>query len=478
MRTPTNPNPPRRAEIEMIFLVDGQPVKFFIQKDLPDDLRGSLEETIKFEGGTVEAKVPIRGYVIILPGTPEADRLSATWQVEGRPYRYIVPYTWINACRKRGRILSQVFVENCHPVKFYLHKSIANLKTREDLAETIILHGGVLYASGEDATVTIASSQVEAFREMRKELQGSEDRFVENIKWLQTCIEQGLYYHSPNPVRNNGGRRPGDERTAFSDEDEAHLCNWIATVIPYKESGGRTGNKIYQELVSRANSPGYGWVERHTWQSWRERYKKNAARLDQHIAAIVNINQSNGVAVPEKAQFGYFKLTEGGNNPRRKRRKANDGGQPASGPSPISEADNGALGPNYGQESQESDWVIREGSNPAPNWARLSAPEDTAIDFRDQKRQKTGPATFRTFILTPSGQYSSEGEPSYSTGTEFAQDFGVQASLNPIEEEILGIANDLQFLPAEVHAYYDRTQDIVATRQRFERVRALMDTMP
>lgn len=29
-----------------------------------------------------------------------------------------------------------------------------------------------------------------------------------------------------------------------------NLCQWIATVIPYKESGGRTGNKIYQELCS------------------------------------------------------------------------------------------------------------------------------------------------------------------------------------------------------------------------------------
>lgn len=40
-------------------------------------------------------------------------------------------------------------------------------------------------------------------------------------------------------------------RTAFTEDDEANLCTWIAAVIPFKESGGRTGNKIYQELVSR-----------------------------------------------------------------------------------------------------------------------------------------------------------------------------------------------------------------------------------
>ncbi|THH03002.1 hypothetical protein EW145_g6613 [Phellinidium pouzarii] len=459
-----------------IYLVDGQPVKFFIQKDLPKELRGPIEETIKVEGGSIETKVPIRGYVIIQPGTPEAERLSILWQVEERPYRYFLPYTWVNACKERGRLLSQVFVEKACPVKFHIHKSIANMKTREELCETITLHGGNPHSAEENATVILASSQVEAFREMRKELQGSDVKFVENLKWLQTCIDQNLYYHSPNAVKNAGGRRPGDE-TAFSDEDEANLCNWIATVIPYKESGGRTGNKIYQELVSRATTPGYEWVERHTWQSWRERYKKNAARLDQHIAAIVHINQINGIAVPEKAQFGYFKLTDGKSVSRRKRRKYGGEQQPEQ-ELQFAEtftADNdGSAGPSFGQESQESEWTIREGSDPVPNWAKRPASEDVTLEG-SQKRTKIGPATFRTFVLTPADQ--NPGGTSYSTGTEFTRDFAVQ-NLDFFEPEILRISRDLQFVSTEVRAYYERTHDIVATRQRFERVRALMNTMP
>ena len=43
-------------------------------------------------------------------------------------------------------------------------------------------------------------------------------------------------------------------RTPFSEDDENNLCSWIAAVIPIKESGGRTGNKIYQELVSRVGN--------------------------------------------------------------------------------------------------------------------------------------------------------------------------------------------------------------------------------
>ena len=38
-------------------------------------------------------------------------------------------------------------------------------------------------------------------------------------------------------------------RTHFTEEDETNLCNWIALKIPFKETGGRTGNRLYQQLV-------------------------------------------------------------------------------------------------------------------------------------------------------------------------------------------------------------------------------------
>ena len=37
-------------------------------------------------------------------------------------------------------------------------------------------------------------------------------------------------------------------RTQFTEEDEERLCDWIAAKIPYKETGGRTGNRLYQQL--------------------------------------------------------------------------------------------------------------------------------------------------------------------------------------------------------------------------------------
>ena len=42
-------------------------------------------------------------------------------------------------------------------------------------------------------------------------------------------------------------------RTQFTEEDEEHLSTWIAAKIPYKETGGRTGNRLYQQLCEMAS---------------------------------------------------------------------------------------------------------------------------------------------------------------------------------------------------------------------------------
>ena len=119
----------------------------------------------------------------------------------------------------------------------------------------------------------------------------------------------------------------------FTEEDEEHLCSWIAAKIPYKETGGRTGNRLYQQLCDlvclfvyyffcvvltplQSADPEYAWVSRHTWQSWRERYKKNAARLDALIALIVDEKKP---VQGEKGQYGYVRQAE--EKPKRSRKK-------------------------------------------------------------------------------------------------------------------------------------------------------------
>ncbi len=70
----------------------------------------------------------------------------------------------------------------------------------------------------------------------------------------------------------------------------------------------------------QANDPEYSWVTRHTWQSWRERYKKNSQRLDTLIQAIV---EQKKPSLGEKGQYGYVRKPE--DKPKRSRKRKDDG---------------------------------------------------------------------------------------------------------------------------------------------------------
>lgn len=83
-------------------------------------------------------------------------------------------------------------------------------------------------------------------------------------------------------------------------------------------------------------------MTRHTWQSWRERYKKNATRLDVKIAQIVDQKKP---AHGEKGQYGYVRKPE--EKPKRPRKKRSTNGsesvEPVAGPSGVHAMDSFAI---------------------------------------------------------------------------------------------------------------------------------------
>ena len=94
------------------------------------------------EGGRVETKVPIKGYVLIQPDTTEALRLREHWSSNDRPERHFVPFTWVDACREAGRVLRPIFSDTFgDPLKIHVHPSIANLEFRDALARQILASG-------------------------------------------------------------------------------------------------------------------------------------------------------------------------------------------------------------------------------------------------------------------------------------------------------------------------------------------------
>ncbi|KIJ68276.1 hypothetical protein HYDPIDRAFT_106448 [Hydnomerulius pinastri MD-312] len=473
---------------------NGLAVKFFVQKDIPQEIQAELCETITSLGGRVESKVPRQGYLLVQPGTAEEERLRLCWTSQDRPERHFVPYTYVEACKIAGMLLKQIFIEyNGVPIKMHIHPSIANVNARAALSQRIMHSGGDPTASPQSARVILADPNTEVFQHLVKSYQGVPDKYIESYLWVKKCVEKGALVYTPLVYKNPGGRRPGEERTQFSEEDEERLCQWIATKIPYKETGGRTGNRLYQQLCEMAVDPEYAWVTRHTWQSWRERYKKNSVRLDNMIAAIVDQKKP---AHGEKGQYGYVRKAE--DKPKRARKKRGKAAEESlhteeqiiggingnmngavpiimftpdqlpNGPHASTSAIPARPSPDEeemedGEESEE--WHIRIGDQPPPPWGKRKASDGEEEPRAAKRARSIGP--------TPNPS-------NYPTPIQFApanEDAVVQVSLHCIDQAICDIASEFRFTVQEVKEFYDKCGEMERTRTRFQKMRHLLSSI-
>ncbi|KAI0793402.1 hypothetical protein C8Q75DRAFT_848771 [Abortiporus biennis] len=475
---------------------NGLAIKFFIQKDIPQEIQAEVCETIAALGGRVETKVPRAGYILVQPGTAEEERLRICWTTNERPDRYFVPYTYIEACKVAGMLLKQIFIHDGQPIRMHIDSSIANVNVRAALSARIMHSGGDPTASAQSARVILADPNTEVFQHLVKTYQAEPEKFVESYLWVKKCIEKGAVIYTPVVYKNPGGRRPGEERTQFTEQDEENLCNWIAAKIPYKETGGRTGNRLYQQLCEMVGDPEYAWVIRHTWQSWRERYKKNATRLDIRIGQIV---EQKKPAHGEKGQYGYVRKPE--EKPKRSRKKVKGNGplEDEAGPSnfalpmslhpppsmivshphppppgyptvlyppppsgslppyrpipPTQPSVNGVMqnrpsgsnssAPAQELEDDESEWQIRIGNAPPPAWAKRKGESEEAEPSNKRKR-------------------TSEEQSDRGTPAQF------------MDQVVHEIARQFRFTIGEVQEYYDRYRDVDRTRRRFRKMREVL----
>ncbi|KAF9569719.1 hypothetical protein CPC08DRAFT_652670 [Agrocybe pediades] len=492
---------------------NGFAVKFFIQKDVPQEIQAELCETITSLGGRVESKVPRQGYILVQLGTPEEERLRLCWTSADRPDRYFVPYTFVEACKVAGVLLKQIFVENGVPIPMHIHPSIANVNARNALSLRISNSGGDPHASAQSARVILADPNTEVFQHLVKTYQGVQDKYIESYLWVKKCVEKGALVYTPLIYKNPGGRRAGEERTQFSEEDEEHLCQWIAAKIPYKETGGRTGNRLYQQLVELSSDPEYAWVTRHTWQSWRERYKKNAFRLDPIIARIVDEKKP---VLGEKGQYGYVRQPEEKPKRTRKRKARNDEFSPPeeyqhdlaaagamAGPSHIPHMDPAMNPPHHlhhamtmhnlaevahaypgmmhipppvpvegppvrqtpaeeelEDNDESQDWAIRIGNAPPPSWAKRKSPHEDENDERNKRLRLEHEPPHPSQFGMP------EHQPPLPTAALLAI-----ANMHVIDQGIRDIAKDFRFTVEEVQEFYDKCGEMGMTRMRFQRMR-------
>ncbi|KAI6140242.1 hypothetical protein BKA82DRAFT_1003482 [Pisolithus tinctorius] len=184
-----------------------------------------------------------------------------------------------------------IFLKDGKPVRFYFHESAK--EGVNGITEDIVTNGGLVVKDDRNADVVLVDEEADVDIIRRRYYSSEEPHrrriFVERRGFVRRCVRNGIYEHY-NPHRREGmpGPRPlmngGRVRVDFTREDDKHLAFYLATIFPVEEAGGRLGNVHYKELVQLAQYPDYSWAARHTWHSWRERYKKNRAYFDPMIA--------------------------------------------------------------------------------------------------------------------------------------------------------------------------------------------------
>ena len=146
------------------------------------------------------------------------------------------------------------------PCRFYLDDSMtADMKTKA--TQKIKAHGGKVTKHERHANVILVSEAGLAMPFRSKELyyDTNEDPvlqgiYVKRISFLTECTNMRQFKLAKETIKKGmGGPRPRSDgqgprvRVEYTEEDDDHLCLFLARRIPDPTEGGRMGNEIYKE---------------------------------------------------------------------------------------------------------------------------------------------------------------------------------------------------------------------------------------
>ncbi|KEP53092.1 Rap1 myb domain protein [Rhizoctonia solani 123E] len=350
-----------------------EPLAFHLHSALPSKLKAELTHLIKTHGGKIHKRLidlhrPF--YALINPDSPQVPQYAKyVCSLPEGERGIVVPYSFVRASITAREILLPVEFQPEHPighegssapswaplaltrglhrqgqpvnqeqsndsagdgtlvdddgwgglepVAVHLHSTIGRDDQRR-LALKIAKAGGDPGSTIADARVVVADEDHAEFSRLRKQYEHSLRTYIEPVTWVARCLSKGRYFHDPIEKAPMSGRKPGADRNDFTTEDDNNLARFIAKRIPEKSEGGRTGNNLYKDLYI------YPWASAHTWQSWRNRYRKKQDYFDPIIDKYVQIRQDNG---DSKGEFQYS---------RGKKRQAPADSPPVRSRSPVS----------------------------------------------------------------------------------------------------------------------------------------------
>ncbi|KAL5528958.1 hypothetical protein ACEPAG_4932 [Sanghuangporus baumii] len=185
----------------------------------------------------------------------------------------------------------QVFIkpDNGKPVKFFIHQSLT-LEQQTVLERDILAaqaNGGVLCDEEKQADTILVHHEV--IHALRQRYAHSKTIYVELPDFVRRCLKQSKYVHDIPQKRSLGGRPAGIRAKPFTHEEDLKLARYLANMLPDREAGGRTGNKVYEQLCSPLYREDYPWAANHPWQSWRNRYRSKQDLFNKWIVDVLSV---------------------------------------------------------------------------------------------------------------------------------------------------------------------------------------------
>ncbi|OCF36295.1 hypothetical protein I316_02169 [Kwoniella heveanensis BCC8398] len=291
---------------------------------------GLLNEKITALGGTVVTQRDDCTILLVNPNHPKHTKekehiayLSKNYPQVTQPEVY--PYHWLACCAQAGRLLSldelniisPIFTypassEDWRPLRVWVSVNIAREggekpeEARDNVTAQLEAAGGLAVSKRALADVLVVDETSNFAKKVHaeKKAHGRDWQRIVERDWVNGCLrsktlawraavgsgdgtddaEQDSMAEDDTPIGNGKGlgRPTGKPRTEYTPQDDDFLCRYLAA---HHRNGSWASRKTYVSLVEQ--SAKYPYADRHTAQSWHERFKKNAAIFERRTKRFI-----------------------------------------------------------------------------------------------------------------------------------------------------------------------------------------------
>ncbi|WVF66019.1 hypothetical protein IAT40_000757 [Kwoniella sp. CBS 6097] len=307
-----------------------------------------LKEKVMALGATLTTQREESTILLVNPSHPKYAKekehiayLTKNYPQVAQPDVY--PYHWLTCCAQAGRLLkldelalvSPIFTypassEDWRPLRVWVSVNLAREdgekpEEARDNCTAQLEAGGALSVSKRalaDVLVVDETSNFAKKVHAEKKAHGRDWQRIVERDWVDGCLRsktlawrsivasadaaddgQDSMAEEDMPIGQGKGlgRPTGKPRTEYTPQDDDFLCRWLAAHHPH---GSWSSRKTYVGLVDQ--SAQFTFADRHTAQSWHERFKKNAATFERRIKRLIQ----DGVNDTLKTKAERLKLRE------------------------------------------------------------------------------------------------------------------------------------------------------------------------